>query len=73
MEYLQWKEKTPTDTDEGHGCFTCMDKNCDGTECKKFLNYRIDFLKEQLLQAQGIRKQHLLGSIDKCNDKLSKL
>jgi hypothetical protein len=71
MNYNEWLNNEISEV--GKGCSNCRDKNCDGTECKKYLGFRIDYLKELLSQATGIRKQHLSGSIERCESKLKEL
>ena len=75
MDYELWKDSAPPET--GSGCFKtpnetkCEDKFCNGSECLKFLNFRLQFLNELLPKAATLhRKEHLLTSIHNTNKKL---
>jgi len=78
MDYLTWLSKEQPDN--GNGCFKtpneikCEDKFCNGSECKKYLEYRLRFLNDELPNAKEYhRKQHLISSIEKCESKLREL
>ena len=71
MDYEFWKQSEVPES--GKGCFNCKDKFCNGEQCAKFLGYRLTFLKDLLTTATGIRKEHLLTSINKAETKLKEL